>query len=113
MSGAQKLNGAFSAKERRSLLELLLKERAAQPASQFQPLSFAQERQWFLDRFQPGLSVYNMATNVPIPGPLNIAALERCLDEIVQRHNTLRTTFRAVEGRPQQVVSPRLSVPVP
>ncbi|MDB5072254.1 MAG: amino acid adenylation domain protein [Candidatus Eremiobacteraeota bacterium] len=101
----------LSAEGKRSMLRRLLEERAAEPNDM--RLSFAQERLWFLDRFQPGLSVYNIATGMSIPGTLDVAALQQCLDEIVRRHDVLRTTFRVVDGQPVQVVAPFSPVPLP
>ena len=56
-------------------------------------LSFAQQRLWFFDQLEPGLSAYNIPAAVRLKGPLNLAALERSLNEIVKRHESLRTTF--------------------
>jgi len=70
------------------------------------PLSFAQERLWFLDRLQPGLAAYNLPASRRFSGPLDPGALERAMGEIVRRHESLRTTFREVDGVPVQVVSP-------
>ena len=57
-------------------------------------LSFAQQRLWFFDQLEPGLSAYNIPAAVRLKGPLNLAALEQSLNEIVKRHESLRTTFR-------------------
>ncbi|HEX9938624.1 MAG TPA: amino acid adenylation domain-containing protein, partial [Longimicrobium sp.] len=70
------------------------------------PLSFAQERLWFLDRMEPGSAVYNMPAAWRLGGALNEAALERSLGEIVRRHEALRTVFAEVDGSPVQVVVP-------
>jgi hypothetical protein len=67
------------------------------------PLSFAQQRLWFLDHWQPGSALYNIAAAVRLTGPLNVVALEQSLREIVRRHEVLRTTFAMVEGRPAPV----------
>jgi surfactin family lipopeptide synthetase A len=69
------------------------------------PLSYGQERLWFLDRLQPGVAVYNLGTTVPINGEAKVAVLERSLNEVVRRHAVLRTTFATVEGRPVQVIA--------
>ncbi|MFL5383771.1 MAG: condensation domain-containing protein, partial [Longimicrobiaceae bacterium] len=69
------------------------------------PLSFAQERLWFLDRLEPGSAVYNIPLARRL-GALDEAALERALGEIVRRHEALRTTFREVDGSPVQVIAP-------
>jgi amino acid adenylation domain-containing protein len=69
-------------------------------------LSFAQQRLWFLDQLAPGSTAYNMARALRLRGPLNIAALEQSFNEIVRRHETLRTTFAAANGQPVQVIAP-------
>ena len=68
------------------------------------PLSFAQQRLWFLDRLNPGQATYNLPMAARLEGPLDTAALERGLAEVVRRQESLRTTFPAPEGRPMQVV---------
>src|SRR5262249_3505299 len=68
------------------------------------PLSFAQQRLWFLDQLEPGNPVYNMPRGVRLRGELNLAALERALSELVRRHEALRTTFRELHGEPVQVI---------
>ncbi|HEU4562407.1 MAG TPA: amino acid adenylation domain-containing protein, partial [Longimicrobium sp.] len=70
------------------------------------PLSFAQERLWFVDRLEPGSSVYNIPVAWRLGGGLDVAALERALGEIVRRHESLRTTFAEVDGSPVQVIAP-------
>ncbi len=69
------------------------------------PLSYAQERMWFLDQLDPGNPAYNRPTGYRLHGPLDAAVLERCLGEIVERHEVLRTTFSSRDGLPFQVVS--------
>ncbi len=68
------------------------------------PLSFAQERMWFLQQLEPSSAAYNIAAAVRLVGDLDTAVLERCFTELVRRHEALRTVFAAVEGRPVQVV---------
>ncbi|HEX2081286.1 MAG TPA: condensation domain-containing protein, partial [Longimicrobium sp.] len=70
------------------------------------PLSFAQERLWFIDRLEPGSAVYNMPMARRLGGALDEAALERSLREIVRRHEALRTVFAEVDGSPVQVIAP-------
>ena len=70
------------------------------------PLSFAQQRLWFLDRLEPGSTVYNMPLAIRLRGTLEVTALEQTLNEIVRRHEVLRTTFIASDGEPQQVIHP-------
>ena len=76
-------------------------------------LSFAQERLWFLDQLEPGNPFYNVPIALSLKGPLDIAALGRSLGAIVRRHEVLRTTFPAVDGRPVQVVADRRDVLLP
>ncbi len=68
------------------------------------PLSFAQERLWFLDQLAPGSTTYNVPMSLRLAGRLDAPALSRALSEIVRRHEVLRTTFAAVGGKPVQVV---------
>jgi amino acid adenylation domain-containing protein len=70
------------------------------------PLSFAQERLWFLDRLEPGSATYNILAAWRLGGALDEAALERSLSEIVRRHEALRTVLGEVDGSPVQVVVP-------
>ncbi|HEX8558226.1 MAG TPA: amino acid adenylation domain-containing protein, partial [Pyrinomonadaceae bacterium] len=70
------------------------------------PLSFAQQRLWFLDQLEPGGDLYNVHVGVRLSGALDAQALERGLTEIVRRHEVLRTVFDAVEGQPVQSVRP-------
>ncbi|HVR99073.1 MAG TPA: amino acid adenylation domain-containing protein, partial [Thermoanaerobaculia bacterium] len=77
------------------------------------PLSFAQERLWFLDQLQPESPLYNMPLSSPLPAGLDPAALERALTEVVRRHESLRTTFPSYEGRPVQVIAPAGSWKLP
>ncbi len=76
-------------------------------------LSFAQERLWFLDQYEPGSPLYNVPFASHIEGPLDIAALRRTLDEIVVRHEVLRTTFRDGGEYPVQVVQPATRFELP
>jgi amino acid adenylation domain-containing protein len=74
------------------------------------PLSFAQQRLWFIHQLNPQSAAYNMRHAVRLRGQLDVDALERALVEIVKRHEILRTTFATVEGEPVQVISE--SIPV-
>ena len=73
------------------------------------PLSFSQQRLWFLDQYEPNSSVYNIPSALRLRGSLNIGALEQSLNEIIRRHESLRTTFSMVDGEPVQVIAPSLS----
>ncbi|HST60536.1 MAG TPA: AMP-binding protein, partial [Longimicrobium sp.] len=70
------------------------------------PLSFAQERLWFLDRLNPGSTTYNMPLARRLVGALDVPAFERALGEIVRRHDSLRTTFQEADGSPVQTIAP-------
>ncbi|WP_164021919.1 condensation domain-containing protein, partial [Pyxidicoccus trucidator] len=70
------------------------------------PLSFAQQRLWFLDQLQPGSPTYNMPTALRLDGMLDVSALERAFSELLRRHEALRTTFGSEAGTPVQLISP-------
>ncbi len=74
------------------------------------PLSFAQERLWFLDQLAPGSSLYNVAGGVLLYGDLAVPALAATFAEIVRRHEALRATFRSARGRPVQTIAPASSI---
>lgn len=76
------------------------------PEPELVPLSFAQERLWFLAQLESGSPAYNRPLALRLTGSLNVAALEQSLSEILRRHEVLRATFRSVEGRPIQVITP-------
>lgn len=77
------------------------------------PLSFAQERLWFLEQLIPGSAVYNIPTLVRLRGPLVPEALDHGLSQIVQRHTALRTVFTEHRGRPIGTVVPPTPVTTP
>src|SRR6266566_105485 len=108
--------------EKRALLESRLKQgnsakiQLSIPARQNQapaPLSFAQQRLWFLDQLEPERSIYNMTHAVRLQGPLNVEALRSALNTIVNRHEVLRTTIDVVDGSPIQVIHQDESVCLP
>ena len=76
------------------------------------PLSFGQRRMWFLHQLEGKQAVYNVHRYMQLQGPLDVAALERSLGEIVRRHEALRTTFPTIDGEPVQAMAPTLSVPL-
>jgi amino acid adenylation domain-containing protein len=69
------------------------------------PASFAQQRLWFIDRLVPGNTFYNVPTALRLTGALNLGALEKTFNEIIRRHEVLRTTFGMVEGELVQVIA--------
>ncbi|WP_437738920.1 non-ribosomal peptide synthase/polyketide synthase [Sorangium sp. So ce1335] len=77
------------------------------------PLSFAQERFWFLHRLEPDQAHYNIPAAIELSGPLDAGALARALAEIVRRHEVLRTTFTLAGAEPVQKVQPPGEVPLP
>ena len=77
------------------------------------PLSFGQQRLWFLDQLEPGNPLYNVPCAIHLAGKLNQDALECSLNEIVRRHEILRTRFTTSNGQPVQVIAPTLSIPLP
>jgi amino acid adenylation domain-containing protein len=76
------------------------------------PLSFSQRRLWFLDQLEPGNAFYNFPLAVPFKVAVNSAVLGRAINEIVKRHEALRTVFATLAGEPMQVVLPTLALPV-
>src|SRR4051794_22893970 len=106
--------------ERRELLQRLLRQEGAGSAPKVlrrfggrdAPLSFAQERLWFLDQLGPGNPAYNIAAAVRFSGALDPVALEQALGTLVYRHDVLRTTFESRAGQPVQVVAPTLLLTV-
>ena len=74
------------------------------------PMSFAQQRLWMLDRLLPPGAVYNMPKFVRLVGALDVAALRGALNEVVRRHEALRTTFAVDDGAPVQVIMSALEL---
>ena len=83
------------------------------PRDKSLPLSFAQTRLWLLDQWETSNSTYNLPVAYRLTGTLNIAALEQSLNQIVQRHETLRTTFTLVDGQPSQFIAFSIAVTLP
>lgn len=77
------------------------------------PASYAQEQLWFFEQMQPESPVYNLVFGYRLTGPLDLDVLKRCLDELIRRHETLRTTFSKQDGKPVQVVHPPFSLSIP
>ncbi|HKG80667.1 MAG TPA: condensation domain-containing protein, partial [Pyrinomonadaceae bacterium] len=113
----------LSPAKRQLLLQRLNKEAAGQARARAEapafvpverngdlPLSFAQQRLWFLDQLEPGNPFYNITKAVRLTGSLNAVALERSLNEVVRRHEALRTTFPAVGGSGVQRIAPSMTL---
>ncbi len=94
--------------EKRKLLELKLKKQG-KLANAF-PLSYAQQRLWFLQQLEPESTAYHIPAAVKLIGKLNKEALVKSLQEIINRHEILRTTFTTINGNPMQVVAARRSL---
>ncbi len=77
------------------------------------PLSFAQQRLWFIDRLEPGSPAYNLPTALWLEGDLRLAALAAALSEVVRRQEALRTRFVEVAGEAMQVIDPPARLPLP
>ncbi|HEV7518861.1 MAG TPA: condensation domain-containing protein, partial [Thermoanaerobaculia bacterium] len=102
--------------ERRRLLERVLSQRGVDLSRSVilpqwrdragAPLSFAQQRLWFLDRWSPGAALYSVVSAFILTGPLDSVVLGSALGEVVRRHEALRTCFVAIDGEPLQRVSP-------
>jgi amino acid adenylation domain-containing protein len=101
----------LSPEEKRALLAQLVRKKVSKPKSV--PVSFAQQRLWLLDQLVPGNPFYNIPAAIRLTFPLNVAALEQSLNEIVRRHEALRTTFAVVDGKPVQVIAPSLTMLLP
>jgi len=89
--------------ERRALLSTLMNEETGS-ADTF-PVSFAQQRLWFLAQLEPDNPSYNLSQILRLKGDLNVNALEQTINTIIARHESLRTTFKQIEGYPVQIVS--------
>jgi len=110
--------------DRLELLDYLLEEEGIETGSESQkivrcgprdvlPLSFAQQRLWFLDQLAPGGAAYNLSGRLHLEGRLDVSALEASLNEIVRRHEALRTMFSTRDGEPVQIIVSKLRLPLP
>jgi amino acid adenylation domain-containing protein/non-ribosomal peptide synthase protein (TIGR01720 family) len=123
MSGdVKRPEGLSTAK--RELLSLLLRKRGVaavraaaeiprRPDDMSCPLSFAQERLWFFEQMEPGTAAYHIANAVRLVGQLDIPALNRSLNEVVRRHESLRTVFTSDSGTPVQAIVPAQALALP
>ena len=100
---ARRVESAMMAGERDEAPPLVRVERKSQGEMRL-PLSFAQQRLWFVDRLEPGNNAYNIPGAVWFEGKLDLGALERAINEILRRHETLRARFVEHDGAPLQVI---------
>ena len=113
------LREVFDASTVAELVERVFRAKRAAPAlvrqerSERLPLSHAQQRLWFLDRLEASSPAYSMQEALSVKGPLDVQALERAIQALVERHEILRTRFGEHEGEPFQVVEPLLRIPLP
>ncbi|MBZ4423049.1 non-ribosomal peptide synthase/polyketide synthase, partial [Myxococcus sp. RHSTA-1-4] len=125
MSDIKKRLQSLSPEQREQLLRQLKQESAntAKPGTRAPiarlprtgavlPTSFAQQRMWFLDQLEPGSAAYSIPLLVRMQGTVDVAVLERCLAVLVERHESLRTTFRSEDGKPVQDVAAAMQVPL-
>ncbi|MCA1567663.1 MAG: amino acid adenylation domain-containing protein [Acidobacteria bacterium] len=110
--------------EQRALFEARLKQKGLHaPDAQIIPHrppsdspyclpSIDQERLWFIDQLQPGNSAYNIFSASRLRGPLDVEIMRQVVNELVVRHESLRTTFAVVDGQPMQVIAPELKIPL-
>jgi hypothetical protein len=96
---ARRIEDAMSGVERRDVLPLVRAEGKGRL-----PLSFAQQRLWFLDQLAPNNSLYNISSAIRMEGRLDLEALEKVVNEIIRRHEVLRTRFEVEEEKPVQVI---------
>ena len=109
----------LSPEKRALLMERLAQSKAARdkvtrrPRAEVIPPSFAQQRLWLLDQIESGTASYNIPAGAWLHGRVDLDALRRSLDELVRRHEALRTTFVAVDGTPRQVIGAPYAVDLP
>jgi amino acid adenylation domain-containing protein/non-ribosomal peptide synthase protein (TIGR01720 family) len=116
------LKDNFSA-EKLELLALLLEEEGIEdtpreiiPPRQTNdnlPLSYAQQRLWFLQQLEPDSPFYNIPSALRLQGNLNVSILESCFNRIIQRHEILRTKFISIDGKATQIITPELNLTLP
>ncbi|MGD9898613.1 MAG: amino acid adenylation domain-containing protein [Calditrichaceae bacterium] len=109
--------------EKRELFELMLIDEGIdlseiailpqKPKDNHIPVSFAQQRLWFLDQLEPGNSLYSIPAAVKIKGNFNKEAFNKSINTIIKRHSVLRTAFIAIDGSPAQVISAEMDIKIP
>src|SRR5438034_4360301 len=94
----------LSAADKRVLLENLLRQQVARPGTV--PLSFAQQRLWFLDQLESDSAIFNISRAIRMIGHLDVPALEKTFMALIARHESLRTNFKLIDGEAAQVILP-------
>jgi amino acid adenylation domain-containing protein len=117
------MTSSFLSEEKRQIARNLLKQRGLAGTQQHAiprcndagsaPLSFAQQRLWYHEQLHPNSGLFNTPIVVELKGDLNTIALARALDQIIERHEVLRTVFRVVDGEPCQLIQTAYSIPLP
>ncbi|HZR17083.1 MAG TPA: amino acid adenylation domain-containing protein, partial [Verrucomicrobiae bacterium] len=104
ISGATTSSAETGIAKKRAALAARLQKTASQPRQS--PLSFAQQRLWFLDQLEPNLPLYNIGAVARIEGVIDSGKLEQAFAAIIARHGTLRTRFGCPDGAPIQIIDP-------
>ena len=103
------MNCAYKEKRAASEMKTIPRKKGSDRA----PMSFAQERLWSLDQLEPDSCRLQHSDGATIRGALNVPVLQRCLNEVLRRHKSLRTRFETVEGQPVRVIQPTASLEMP
>ena len=96
----------LSPEKKRALLAQLLQKKAIAPTSF--PLSYPQQRLWFLDQLESKNPTYNIPAAFRLKGSLDLVVLEETLNQIQRRHKVLQTKFESVDGKPVQIIDPEM-----
>lgn len=104
MSEQQVQLDALSADEKRELVARLLREKSKK--AQSYPLSFSQQRLWYLYQLEPESTAYNLPAAFKLEGKLDVTAIEKSFSDLIKRHESLRTTFDVEDGEPVQQIAP-------
>ena len=111
MSGVIKSPDPLGVTQKRALVAERLRKAARERRKA--PLSFAQQRLWFLDQLEPNSPLYNICAVGRVEGALEVASLELALNALVARHETLRTTFGCEDEIPIQIIDPHRELALP
>ena len=101
----------LSVEAKRALLADLLRQKTSRVRTA--PASFAQQRVWFLDRLEPDNAAFNISRPIRMVGDLNVSVLRQTFNELLARHDALRTSFTVVDGEPVQSIAPKIEIELP